>query len=505
MKKVQPRVPSGFHEFNPAEQIILEQLKNQICRSFESFGFGPVETPAAELKEVILAKGHIDSKQIYTISRLPGEQDLSAALEDLAHSLDEGRLEESLQNLPLKQNPDRHAPDAIGSKLLNHIQELVKRSQTDMALHFDLTMPVARFVTNHKASLVFPFRRYQMQKVWRGERPQDSRFREFYQCDIDVIGRGSLDTLFDAEIPSIIYRTFQQMKIGAFIIRISNTKILEEYLRSAGIQDDRIIKVKSVLDDLEKVGIESTMSKLSEVAGISFDQSRSVIAFLTDDTSSSDEMLEKVKNLKISDRFQKGVEELSEVIRGVRMFGVPEEFFRIDMRIARGLDYYTGTIYETVLVDYPGIGSICSGGRYDDLASHFGDEKFPGVGISIGLTRLFKRLLLAGLIKTKASTVAPVLVTVLDLRCMNQYIRVANDLRMIGINTEMYLKVESLGKQLRYANRKGFQVAIVAGEMELARGVIAVKDLIVGNGIEIPIDVAAETIKKILGAVSDRE
>lgn len=504
MKKVQPRTPSGFSEFTPNEQILLEQIKEQIRRSFESFGFIPIETPAVELKDILLAKGLMDNRQIYAVSRLPGEQDLSAALEEATCAIKEGRLEEYLQGLTKGDVSEQtHAsPEAM---LLEHIRELVKRCQTDMALHFDLTVPLARYVAQNQDSLAFPFRRYQMQKVWRGERPQSGRSREFYQCDIDVIGRGSLDILIDAEIPSIIYRIFSEMMIGAFIICISNAKILEEYLRHAGIRDECLAAAKGAIDDLQKTGIETTVVRLSEMAGISADQSRAIVEFLADDLLSNDQVLEKLRTLNISERFRSGVEELSEVIRGVRVFGVPEKFFRIDLQIARGLDYYTGTVYETVLTDHPGIGSICSGGRYDDLANHYSEEKFPGVGISIGLTRLFGRLLSAGLIRARRATSASVLVTTLNRHYMDQYVRIANDLRVAGISTEMYLNTESIGKQLRYANRKGFQIAIVAGENELMRGAVLVKDLVSGNSTEHPIDAVTESILHVLSSAPERD
>lgn len=498
MTKVQSRTPSGFSEFTPNEQILLEQTKEQIRRSFESFGFVPIETPAVELKDILLAKGLMDNRQIYTVSRLPGEQELSAAFTEAARAIKEGRLEEYLQGLPDTGSVSEQVLASPEARLLEHIRDLIKRCQTDMALHFDLTVPLARYVAQNQDSLVFPFRRYQIQKVWRGERPQSGRSREFYQCDIDVIGRGSLDTLIDAEIPSIIYKIFLEMKIGAFVIRISNAKILEEYLRHAGITEECLTGAKGVIDDLQKTGVETTVARLSESARISLDRSRSIVEFLADDLLSNDQTLEKLRALNISERFHSDVEELSEVVRGVRMFGVPEEFFRIDLQIARGLDYYTGTVYETVLTDHPGIGSICSGGRYDDLASHYSEEKFPGVGISIGLTRLFGRLLSAELIRAKCATTASVLVTTLDRRYMDQYIRIANGLRAVGIPAEVYLNTEPIGKQLRYANRKGFQVAIVAGENELSRGTVLVKDLVSGSSTEHSVDAVTENVLRVL-------
>jgi histidyl-tRNA synthetase len=364
---------------------------------------------------------------------------------------------------------------------------------------FDLTVPLAHFVAKHHESLSFPFRRYQIQKVWRAERSQSGRYSEFYQCDIDVIGRGDLNILTDAELPSIIFRIFQEMGVGRFVIRISNAKILEEYLRHAGVSEQMLPAAKSIVDNLEKVGINRTVDSLALASEISVDKSREIIDFLIDKGTANDQVLETLGKISGSERFRLGVKELSSVVSSIRMFGVPDEFVRVDLSIARGLDYYTGTVYETVLVDHPGIGSICSGGRYDDLCGQFTEEKFPGVGISIGLTRLMGRLLSAGLIKAERATTAPVLVTMVNRLRMQEYIRIANELRAAGINTEIYLNEAPIGQQLRYANRKGFQVAIVAGDRELDRGCVQIKNLVIGDSAEHPVDSIVQSTKQILG------
>lgn len=504
---VKPRVLGGFSEFNPAQQIVLERAKTLIARAFERFGFGPIETPAVEPKDVLLAKGLMDSRQIYTVSRLPGEQALNTATQiaqdwfakqkenkdtqplDVTEFLNTYSSEQAFTEFGLVEN------DPPEVRVMKILSMLSARSQTDMALHFDLTVPLAHFVAKYQASLTFPFRRYQMQKVWRGERQQSGRSREFYQCDIDVIGRGKLDVLVDAEIPSIIYLIFQEMKIGSFVIRISNAKILEEYLRFAGVAEESLPKVKGVVDELEKVGIERTVSDLSASSTLTLDQSRTVIEFLVGQDESTDEVLLKLGALSVSERFSEGVAELTAVMQGIRAFGVPDDFVRTDLTIARGLDYYTGTVYETILTDHPGLGSICSGGRYDDLAGHYTTEKFPGVGISIGLTRLLGRLLSAGLVKAEQTTVAPVLVTSMDRRFMEHYMRMASDLRAMGINTEVYLDNDPIGRQLRFASRKGFKLAVIAGDDEIGRGCAQIKNLRTASTTEYSIDNIATNVE----------
>lgn len=476
MITIRPETPGGFPEFLPAEQMALDDAKNIIKRWFERFGFAPIETPAVELKDVLTAKGSLD-KQIYSVSRLQAERNLEAVLAKPKKG-EEKEAKERLSTLAEELKIELSGDDDADRLALARV--LMGRTSTDMALHFDLTVPLARYVAGHQGNLTFPLRRYQMQKVWRGERQQSGRFREFYQCDIDVIGRGSLDPMFDAEIPSIIYQIFSEMQIGRFLIRISNAKILEEYLLGVGVPAASLSEARSIIDELEKVGTARTVAALVSASGIPAETAEDVVAFLRNDVSTT-ALIERLQGMSGSDRFAAGVAELSRVIDGVRMLGVPEDYFKVDLTIARGLDYYTGTVYETTLVDHPGIGSICSGGRYDDLASYFTDEKFPGVGISIGLTRLISRLLSAKLIEAKKSTPATVLVTAIDRSRMGDYLKMATSLRRSGINCEVYFDNDPLGKQLRYANRKGFFFAVIAGEREFAQNSVQVKTLTVGG------------------------
>lgn len=440
---------SGFPEFLPPEQIVFAKVMDIIRDGFERYGFSPIETPAVERKEVLISKGG-NEKEIYTLSRLAAEKG---------------------------EDPN-----------------------TDLALHFDLTVPLARYVAQHKNLLTFPFRRYQIQKVWRGERAQAGRSREFYQCDIDVIGRGSLSLLTDAEIPSIIYQIFREMKIGPFVIRINNRKILQGYFESLDIPMTQMTEVMRVIDKLEKIG---TGKVVHELMGMGLEQAtaQKMMDFLGSlgNELNTDEMLSQLTSMtEINAQFSEGVKALSVVVEGIRGFGLPEAFFQIDLRIARGLDYYTGTVYETILADHPNLGSICSGGRYDDLTSLFTDDKLPGVGISIGVTRLVQQLMADGLLKVGAATVAPVLVTTMDENRTGDYLRLGTELRNAGIATEVYLEKARLGNQLKYANKKGFKLAIIAGEEEFLRNMIQIKDLVIGEQIECAItDLVQEVQKRV--------
>lgn len=444
---VKPTPVSGFPEFLPAEQILFTKVLDIIRAGFERYGFSPIETPAVERKEVLTSKAGIE-KEIYALSRLAAEPNESP--------------------------------------------------ETDLALHFDLTVPLARYVAMYKDKLAFPFRRYQMQKVWRGEKAQSGRYREFYQCDIDVIGKGSLSLLTDAEIPSVIYQVFREMEIGAFVIRINNRKILQGYFRYLGIPQEQTVEVMRLADKLEKIGSSQLASELSTKTGLDEVVAGKVISFLGEKLNNQD-MLTKLENMgNINDLFSEGVKELRIVVDGMRTLGVPEEYFRIDVGVARGLDYYTGTVYETILTDYPGVGSICSGGRYDDLASYFTEEKLPGVGISIGATRLVVRLIEAGILKPGPATVAPVLVTTMDESRTGEYLRIGAALREAGIPTEVYFEKARLGEQLRYANKKGFSVAIIAGDSEFSQNAVKIKNLRTGDETLVLASELANKVKEAL-------
>lgn len=427
---------SGFPELLPAEQIVFNRCVQIVRNTFERYGFTPIETPSVERKDVLMSKGG-NEKEIYALTRLaagPGES-----------------------------------------------------NDTEFALHFDLTVPLARYVAQHKDKLIFPFRRYQIQKVWRGERPQAGRYRELYQCDIDIIGRGSVGLLADAEIPSIIYTIFRDMKIGDFVIRINNRRLLQGFFESVGVPSDKNAEVLRTVDALDKIGRDKVIDGLVNKVGIDTGAAARILAFITSSDASDttsllyrlNTMIEEMRDGNI--QFAQGVNELATVVESMRSLGVPDDAFKVDLSIARGLDYYTGTVYETKLLAHPDLGSICSGGRYDDLASYFTNEKLPGVGISIGLSRLVMRLIEVGVLKADAATPAQVLVTTLDAAHMQDYLRFAAVLREQGIATEVYLEKKSLGDQLKYANRKGFRFAVIAGEDEFKSDTVVLRNLSSGE------------------------
>jgi histidyl-tRNA synthetase len=420
---------------------VFNRCLDIVRRTFERYGFTPIETPAVERKEVLTAKGG-NEKEIYALSRLaagPGED-----------------------------------------------------AETDYALHFDLTVPLARYVAQHKDKLVFPFRRYQIQKVWRGERPQAGRYRELYQCDIDVIGRGSVSLLADAELPSVIYHVFREMNIGHFVIRVNNRRLLQGFLDLAGVPTDRVGDVLHTVDAWEKIGRAAVAQALINKVGLNETLTERILAFLSSSQGKpTDAVLDDLRRQVTTSQaeqhdFGRGVQELQTVVEGMRSLGVPEDYFEIDLSIARGLDYYTGTVYETRLTAHPDLGSICSGGRYDDLASFFTNEKLPGVGISIGLSRLVLRLLDVGVLQPGPATPAVVLVTTMDQARLQDYLKIGAALREGGIATEVFLERARLGDQLRYASRKGFRFAVIAGEDEFAADQVKLKDLATATEQVIP-------------------
>jgi histidyl-tRNA synthetase len=424
VQKVKPSLLRGFdQEYLPHDQLHFNRLIDIIRRNFELYGFLPIETPSAERREVLTSKGGVE-KEIYALTRLAEADDDEAA--------------------------------------------------TKGALRFDLTVPLARYVAMRERELAFPFRRYQIQRVWRGETPQakKGRWREFYQCDIDIIGREKLSYLAEAEIPSVIYSVFKEMAIGEFRIRINNRKVLRGLLQAFGVADDKAAAVLRILDKTEKEDAARIRADLEHEGVASAGKLLQLITArrTTDETLSA---LEEITN----DTAKKGLEELRNIVTAIRQFGVPDTAFEVDLGVVRGLDYYTGTIYETTLVNAPELGSICSGGRYDDLASYFTETRLPGVGISIGLTRLFSRLKDAGLLQPLPRTPAEVLVTTMDARYLDRYLSMARRLREAGINTEVYLETAKLGNQLTYADRKGFRVALIAGENEFAKDAVQLKNL----------------------------
>jgi histidyl-tRNA synthetase len=426
---VQPRTPPGVMELLPAQQIAFQRMLDTIRHNFERFGFLPIETPAFELVDVLLTKsGGETEKQVYFVQST-------------------GAIEQA--------------------------------KTPELALRFDLTVPLARYVAEHEHELNFPFRRYQIQRVYRGERAQKGRYREFYQCDIDVIGKDTLPLSYDAEVPAVIYGIFSQLAFGPFTIFINNRKVLRGLLESLGIGAEKHAGVLNQVDRLgkkERSEIEAEVAKLTdpECANKLFD----VLA------ASSLEALHAFEPANAN--FKEGLRELETVYMNTRALGVPESAIKINVAIARGLDYYTGTVYETFLTDHPKLGSICSGGRYADLASHYTKSKLPGVGISIGATRLFSQLLELGLVKTDVKTTAHALVLNVEPALNVDYLGIANELRAAGLNTEVYGADDKLGKQMKYADRAGVPVAILFGSRERDAGVIKLKILRENREVDVP-------------------
>ncbi|AIF48466.1 histidine--tRNA ligase [Dyella japonica] len=433
MALTQARTMPGVLELLPLDQIAFQRMLDVIRRNYERFGFLPVETPVMEFSDVLLTKtGGETERQVYFV------QSTGA----LANA-------EKGEGVP------------------------------ELALRFDLTVPLARYVAEHEHDLSFPFRRYQMQRVYRGERAQRGRFREFYQCDIDVIGKDSLSVRYDAELPAVIYSVFRELDIGAFTIQINNRKLIRGFYESLGILDGEMqTLVLREVDKLDKRGADYLRETLTGPQfGLSAETAQKILDFSQGRSTSLQDAFDKLDALGSgSAALEEGRAELKEVLSMIRDFGVPESHYMLNFSIARGLDYYTGTVYETTLNDYPQIGSICSGGRYENLAGQYTKSKLPGVGISIGLTRLYWQLRDAGLIGTARSTV-DVLVTQMDPAQLPAYLALAGELRGAGIATEVVLDGGKLGKQFKYADRAGIRFVIVLGEDELAKGVVTVKDL----------------------------
>lgn len=442
MPLISPRTPTGTMELLPRQQITFQRMLDTIRRGYERFGFLPVETPVFELSEVLLSKsGGETEKQVYFVQST-------------------GSLE---QGAKIGKSPE-------------------------LALRFDLTVPLARFVAEHENELVFPFRRYQMQRVYRGERAQRGRYREFYQCDIDVIGKGELPLLYDAEMPAVIATVFAELGVGPFQIELSNRKVLLGFLQGLGVTDParraavmRELDKRDKLKDDQKVRANLVDGADTQLAGDVADRLLALVAT----EGSSDALLAALDATGVDDAtFALGVSELRQVVAALKAFKVPEDQWRVNLAIARGLDYYTGTVYETFLVGRREFGSVCSGGRYDNLASQYSNSKLPGVGISIGATRLFYVLQQAGLMPDGASTVQ-VLVTQQDPALMPEYLALAAELRTAGIAAEIHFEPAKLAKQLKYADKAGIPMALVVGSSERDAGVVALKLLASGEQLQI--------------------
>ncbi|MDR7856470.1 histidine--tRNA ligase [Tissierella sp.] len=431
---VKPSILPGFLELTPTDQILFNKMLDTIRANYEKFGFLPIDTPVIEKSEVLLAKGGGETeKQIYRF----------------------------------------------------------EKGSTDMSLRFDLTVPLARYVAQHYSELSFPFRRYHIGKVYRGERNQKGRFREFYQCDIDIIGNGSLDIINDAEIPSLIYSTFRDLDFGPFTIKINNRKMLKGFFQSLGI-DDATFVLRAV-DKLDKIGIDGVEKEL-----LSLEFNEAIINRIKELISiegSNKEIINKLEALGVVDEtFKEGLDELSTVIKYIDLFGVPEKYYKIELSMVRGLDYYTGTVYETVLDDYPSLGSICGGGRYENLAGYYTKQKLPGVGMSIGLSRLFYQLIEAKIIEAKENSLTKVLIIPMD-GFVDHGVYAANILRNEGIHSQIYLESGKIGKIFNYADKLKIPYVIVIGQDEATNNTYSFRNMKTGEQKNISIDEVLECLK----------
>jgi histidyl-tRNA synthetase len=432
---VQPRTPQGVLELLPPQQLAFQRMLDTIRRGFERFGFLPVETPVFEVTDVLLTKsGGETEKQVYFVQS--------------TGALDQG-----------------HKPE--------------------MALRFDLTVPLARYVAQHEHELNFPFRRYQIQRVYRGERAQKGRFREFYQCDIDVIGKDTLSLAYDAELPALIHGVFSELAFGPFTIYINNRRLLKGLLESLGID-----KQTEVLHEVDRLGKLERDEVVKKVEAYTPNAAR-LIDMLG-------QPFEALKSFDGNDTFKQGLDELTQVYETTLALGVPRSALEVKLSIVRGLDYYTGTVYETFLTDHPKLGSICSGGRYDNLAEHYTKSKLPGVGISIGATRLFSQLLDMGIVGATHKGTAQALVLNVEKPMALEYARIAAELRAAGLNVEVYGGDDKLGKQMKYADRAGVPVAILFGSRERDSGLVKLKQMAKNTELDVPRGELVAKIKQLL-------
>ena len=434
MSKIEPRTLPGFMELLPKEQILFNKMKEKIQKSYEKFGFLPIDTPIIEMSDVLLAKaGGETEKQIYRF----------------------------------------------------------QKGDNDLALRFDLTVPLAKYVTEYYNDLSFPFRRYQIGKVYRGERPQKGRFREFYQCDIDIIGDGELSIINDAEMPAVIYSTIKDLGFEDFTICINNRKLLSGLFKELDLEE-KSVDIMRIIDKIEKIGKENVIECLKDLQ-LSENQINDIMNFI-EISGTTEEKIDSLEKLNYTNKiFNEGLEELKQVVKYVKVFGVPDSNFKVDLTIARGLDYYTGTVYETFLNEYRELGSVCSGGRYDNLAEYYTDKKLPGVGISIGLTRLFYKLNELNALKEEQNSIAKVLVVSM-VEDNSKALEVATALRNKNINAEVYLENKKIKAKFKYADRLAIPYVIVIGEDEIANNTVTLKNMQTGEQETLKIE---EVIKKI--------
>ena len=433
MERIRPRTLSGFMELLPQKQARLEKMMQILRNTYSLYGFAPLDTPAIEDAQILLAKGGGETeKQIYRFTK----------------------------------------------------------GDSDLALRFDLTVPLAKYVALHYNELAFPFRRYQISKVYRGERAQRGRFREFYQADIDIIGDGKLDILNEAEIPAIIYRVFRGFGLNRFQIRVNNRKILNGFYAMMGLTEKSGDIMRSV-DKLDKIGAEKVGAILVSDCGLTEEQSAEILKFISIRGTNAEVLAALEGYLGRNETFDLGFSELTAVTKNLAAFGVPEENFAVDLTIARGLDYYTGTVYETTLLDHPEIGSVCSGGRYDDLAGYYTEKQLPGVGISIGLTRLFYVLDEQNLLNENLPS-APADALILPMTDdPAPAIALAETLRSQGIRVQIYGEQKKFKQKMSYCNKMGIPYAVLLGEDEISAGKCSVKDMVTGNQVTVtPFDAA---------------
>lgn len=427
MVTIKPRTPSGFPEYLPEEQIEFDRLMDIIRDTYERYGFSPIDTPDLELSEVLLTKsGGETEQQVYRFTK----------------------------------------------------------GGNDLTMRFDLTVPLARYAAQHEGGLVFPFRRYHIGKVHRGERAQAGRFREFYQCDIDVIGSGS--PVIDAEFPAIINEIFDRFAFGEFVIRLNNRMVLNGFFEGIGLGNVSSAVLR-VIDKIDKISRDDLIEELTKL-GLDFSQVERVLHFMQIE-GSNDEIIVQLQRFDIdSAQYREGIDKLAHLIDSLRMMKIPEHRFVIDLKIARGLDYYTGTVYETTLRDYPEIGSVCSGGRYDNLATHYTNVQLPGVGMSIGLSRLFYKLRELGVIRAASMSPATIVVMPLDDHRLEMGLQAASTLRAAGLATMLYTEPNAIKKKMRYADRMGFTWVVLIGEREAGAGVVSLKNMESGESQDVTID-----------------
>ena len=440
MERIKPRTLSGFMELLPDKQIQMERIMGVLKDTYSRYGFAPLDTPAIEDAQILLAKGGGETeKQIYRF----------------------------------------------------------QKGDSDLALRFDLTVPLAKYVALHYNDLAFPFRRYQISKVYRGERAQRGRFREFYQADIDIIGDGKLDILNEAEIPAIIYQVFRGFGLTRFQIRVNNRKILNGFYDMLGLSE-KSGGIMRTVDKLDKIGKEKVGEILREDCGLTQEETAQILDFMAI-SGTNEQVLSALSGYRgRNEMFDRGLTELEAVTRNLAAFGVPQENFGVDLTIARGLAYYTGTVYETTLLDHPEIGSVCSGGRYDNLAGYYIDKALPGVGISIGLTRLFYVLDEQGLLNDKLPT-APADALVLPMTAdPAPAIALAQSLREEGLRVQLYGEQKKFKQKMTYADKLGVPFVVLLGEDEIAQGKCSVKNMTTGEQVTVTASEAAQLMKTTL-------